>query len=353
MIMSDPDRSSWPFPALLPFHVKAYPIPQALPVAAPQTSSAWPFRMRASLARWSDATRHIRSAGNQLYVHVPFCPFFCDFCPLYKTTKGTDRGAGPRAAFVDALLSEIRLYADVPLLRDTTFDAIYFGGGTPTELCPDQIAAVLAALRASFHIPSTAEITLEGVAAQFLAPGRLAGYVGAGVNRISYGVQALDPSVRKAIGRTDKVDDCRALAARAKSEFPQLCVNADVMSGLPGQSIESFEHDIEELAEWPFDSIDVITYIMFPGSRSPPENHRRPPRSALLRRASAARAALHRPRARRARISGGDRGCVHPRGHRGVPADRARRRWKRAEYGTRSRPFFMGHDSRDGLPQHV
>jgi oxygen-independent coproporphyrinogen-3 oxidase len=222
--------------------------------------------MHPSLSRWSDLTGHAGSAGNQLYVHVPFCPFFCDFCPLYKTTRTRDRGAGARAAFVEALLGEVRLYADVPLVQDRPFHAIYFGGGTPTELTPDQIGTILEVLRSSFPVAPSAEITLEGVAGQFLAPGHLQAYADAGVNRISFGVQSLDPVLRGAIGRTDSVDDCRELATCAKSRFPAMCVNADVMAGLPGQTLDSLQRDLEELTEWPLDSIDVITYIMFPGT---------------------------------------------------------------------------------------
>jgi oxygen-independent coproporphyrinogen-3 oxidase len=260
------DRSSWPFPALLPFHVKAYPIPQMLPRAGPRAPSAWPLPARPDLARWRERTARAGSAGNQIYVHVPFCPFFCDFCPLYKTKASSDRGAGARAAYLDALLGEIELYAKQPLLMQQPFRAVYLGGGTPTELTPGQIGRILAALRASFPLSPAAEITLEGVAGQFLPPGRLEAYADTGVNRISFGVQSLDPVLRGAIGRPDDGGDSRELAAAAKARRPGLCVNVDIMAGLPGQTLESFQRDIEELANWPIDSIDVITYIMFPGT---------------------------------------------------------------------------------------
>lgn len=260
-------HEGWPFPALVPYHIKAYPVPQVLPDTHSRPPAEWPLRFDPSLRRYLDETRHLPCAGHQIYVHVPFCPFFCDYCPLYKSQLASDRGPAAREAYVRTLLQEIALYAKLPALRGITFNTIYIGGGTPTELTPAQLARILAALKRTFEISADVELTIEGVPRQFIADEYLARLVDAtGVNRLSYGVQCLDPGVRRAIGRPDNAIDSATLAAYAREVKPSLHLNIDTMSGLPGQSPEILDRDLREMASWGLDSIDVLTYVAVPGT---------------------------------------------------------------------------------------
>src|SRR5262249_7317218 len=124
---------------------------------------------------------------------------------------------------------------------------------------------VLAALRAAFPIAADAEVTLEAVANQLLGD-RLDAYHQQGFNRISFGVQTLDPSVRRTIGRGETVEDYERLVELLASR-PWLPFNVDLMVGLPGQTVEIFTDDVRRVSAWGIGSVDVYTYWMVPGSR--------------------------------------------------------------------------------------
>ena len=88
-----------------------------------------------------------------LYIHVPFCRTRCHFCAFYLELYRTDSAD----AFVSSLLREIELYATRDLFEGDAFSSIYFGGGTPTTLRPDQLCRILTALRQSFPVQQDSE----------------------------------------------------------------------------------------------------------------------------------------------------------------------------------------------------
>lgn len=261
------NRASWPYPALLPYSLKAYPIVQIAPQIGPQAPSQWPPPMDEAVARWRDETAHATSLGNQIYLHVPFCPFICGFCPLFKVKTSQERTQDKREQFTQALIREIELYGSIPSVAERRFNNIYFGGGTPTELSPEQLTRVLRALRENLHIEPDAEITLEGVARQMLGSEYLARCIDAGFNRISFGVESLDPTLRKRIGRGDKVEEYQATVELARKLSPNMVVNAEVMAAMPEQTLEQVEYDVKELIRWNLDSADVFYYVMMPGTK--------------------------------------------------------------------------------------
>jgi oxygen-independent coproporphyrinogen-3 oxidase len=228
----------------------------------------WPRPIDARVARWKAQTDHLPSGGNQIYIHVPFCPFYCHFCPLYKTRDSRHRTAQVKQRFVTDLLAEIDRYAALDRLRGTVFRTIYFGGGTATQLTPDQLGRIVRRIRASFRVADDAEVTLEGTATEMLAPGYLEACVECGFTRVSFGVQSLDRHLRQQIGRGEDPDQYPRLIehvrARLGAAFP---VNADLMIGLPGQDLDSHDRDLSAFLEWRIDSLDVYSYWMVPGTR--------------------------------------------------------------------------------------
>src|SRR5260370_1837515 len=96
------------------------------------------------------------ASGPGLYLHVPFCSAICPYCDFSVLTGGRQR----RAEFVDSLLREIELWR-IDAERWETFDTIYFGGGTPSALEPEELARILAAARAALPIAGDAWIALE------------------------------------------------------------------------------------------------------------------------------------------------------------------------------------------------
>src|SRR5436190_17155135 len=129
-----------------------------------------------------------------LYVHIPFCSAICNYCNFNRGLFDGDL----KLRYVDALLKEIQ--AAAPARRSAqreAADTIYFGGGTPSLLEPDEIARIIAACEASFDIAADREVTLEANP-ETVTRDRLAAFRAAGVNRLSFGVQSLrDDELRR------------------------------------------------------------------------------------------------------------------------------------------------------------
>jgi len=183
-----------------------------------------------------------------LYVHVPFCLSLCPYCDFVVYSGRHARGPTSRVGtFVAALLVELDLRAD---LLDARFGAgrppletLYLGGGTPSLVPAAVIRQLLERVDRRFGIATGAEVTMEanpGVADR----GDLAGFRAAGVNRLSLGVQSLDRSELKRLGRRHGPDDVAdAMAAARAAGFGH--VSLDLLYDIPGQTVGSWEATLE------------------------------------------------------------------------------------------------------------
>jgi oxygen-independent coproporphyrinogen-3 oxidase len=165
-----------------------------------------------------------------LYVHIPFCVRKCAYCDFNSGPASEET----RHRYLAALHREIALSP----WRGEPARTVYFGGGTPSELSPEELCAVLESVRRAFRIEDGAEITLEAnpgtVSRDQLVEIRRAGF-----NRISFGVQSLSDARLAAIGRIHTAAEARAAVVDARAGgFDS--VSIDLMFGLPGQ----------DLAEW-------------------------------------------------------------------------------------------------------
>src|SRR5215212_10188792 len=136
------------------------------------------------------AISHQPSAMLGLYLHIPFCAAVCNYCNFNRGLFD----AGLKARYVDALIAEITTSAGSgkpgeAAASELAADTIYFGGGTPSLLEPDEIARIIAACESAFDIAVDREVTLEANPESVSEP-RLAAYRRAGVNRVSFGVQS-------------------------------------------------------------------------------------------------------------------------------------------------------------------
>src|SRR5438552_1377693 len=128
-----------------------------------------------------------------LYIHVPFCSAICNYCNFNRGLFDADL----KTRYVDALLAEIGQGRTADGRTAERADTIYFGGGTPSLLEPDEIARIIAACEARFDIASDREVTLEANP-ETVTTARLAAFRDAGVNRLSFGVQSLrDDELRR------------------------------------------------------------------------------------------------------------------------------------------------------------
>jgi len=199
----------------LPSYVYGYPSKRAYRPVHPARTVA---------EAWGDAPSRLN-----LYVHIPFCRYRCAFCTLFLTTSHTADGVD---AYLDSLVRQIAMYGT--LLGDREVTSIYIGGGTPTMLTPRQIERLFAALHASFpRRQSGAECGVEG-SPDTMTPETVACLARAGVNRVSVGLQTLDPLELRRVGRPYTIETVmRVVAAIRAAGFEN--VNYDLIYGLEGQ----------------------------------------------------------------------------------------------------------------------
>ena len=173
-----------------------------------------------------------------LYLHIPFCSSICNYCNF-------NRGlfeSGLKDRYVAALEREIRdSGAGEPA------DTIFFGGGTPSLLEPEEIERLITACRESFAVTPEAEVTLE-TNPETAAPDRMHGFRRAGVNRISFGVQSFrEPELRR-LGRLHSAARAREGVADARGAGFEN-ISLDLMMWLPQQSREEWRESVEALIE--------------------------------------------------------------------------------------------------------
>lgn len=182
-----------------------------------------------------------------LYISVPFCRHKCSFCN-FASGVGTDAAM---ASYIQSLTAEIRSARQsaerLGALLPEVVDTVYFGGGTPSLLEPQQFAAVFAAMRESFTLVPGAEITLEAAPGQ-IGEASLEAAMREGVNRVSLGVQSFVNAESAAVGRTHTAEDCFAEFARLR-EAGMGNVGMDLIAGLPLQTMASWQESLQAVDE--------------------------------------------------------------------------------------------------------
>lgn len=177
-----------------------------------------------------------------LYVHIPWCLRKCPYCDFNSHAWDSERqGALPEAELVSALLADLE--AALPLVWGRKVQSIFFGGGTPSLLAPETVAALIAAIRARLDLVPGAEITLEANPGTFERE-RFAAFAAAGVTRLSIGVQSFDDAALHAIGRVHSADQAHAAIDEARAHFETY--NLDLMYALPGQSREGWQDTLRQ-----------------------------------------------------------------------------------------------------------
>ena len=191
----------------------------------------------ADAARKTAARAPARS-GLALYVHIPFCETKCPYCD-FNTYAGIE---ALMPSYVGALANEIAGWGKA--LERPPLRSVFFGGGTPSYLPTRDLTRLMRAVRAAFDLPRGAEVTLEANPGDTVRE-RLASIRRAGFNRVSIGVQSLDDEELRLLGRRHSAEQAKAgvMAAR-EAGFDNL--NVDLIFGLPGQLVASWEHTLEE-----------------------------------------------------------------------------------------------------------
>ena len=175
-----------------------------------------------------------------IYIHVPFCRSKCQYCDFYSVTSKKDCDFD---GYLEAVCAHIREAG--PQAPDHIVDTVYFGGGTPSFLGADALAAILTAVRKSFDVSPTAEITFEAnpdsVSDRLLRRLRSEGF-----NRVSLGIQCDHDETLKNLGRPHTYEDAvQAVKKIRKHHFRNLSV--DLMFGLPSQRLQDWEKTLKHV----------------------------------------------------------------------------------------------------------
>jgi putative oxygen-independent coproporphyrinogen III oxidase len=176
-----------------------------------------------------------------LYVHLPWCVRKCPYCDFNSYTAPRET---PVERYVDALLVDIE--AEAARAEGRKPVSVFFGGGTPSLFPPPQIARLVTAIRERFGIGEDVEVTLEANPGT-VERGDPAGFLAAGVNRLSIGAQSFDADRLRILGRIHSVPDI-ALAVEAARAAGFEDLNLDLMYALPGQDPAAALADIDAAA---------------------------------------------------------------------------------------------------------
>lgn len=193
-----------------------------------------------------------------LYLHIPFCHRKCHYCD-FNTYAGM---LGLREQYVEALRAEILLAGERAYHHDSPrrCRTIFFGGGTPSLLTVEQVAALLDACREAFELDVDAEVSLEANPGA-LEYGHLNELRAAGINRLSMGAQSFDGRLLKWLSRIHSPEDVlRAFADARAAGFTN--VNLDFMYALPGQSIETWAETLDRAIELGPDHMSLYSLIV-------------------------------------------------------------------------------------------
>jgi oxygen-independent coproporphyrinogen-3 oxidase len=195
-----------------------------------------------------------------LYVHVPFCANICYYCACNKViTK--DRGRAH--AYLQRLEQEIQLIA-CHLDPTQKVEQLHFGGGTPTFLSHDELRQLMAQLRKHFNLLDDDSgdygIEIDPREADWSTMGLLREL---GFNRVSIGLQDLDPAVQRAVNRLQSLEETRAVIDAARTlQFRS--INIDLIYGLPRQTPDNFARTVEEVIALQPDRLSVFNYAHLP-----------------------------------------------------------------------------------------
>jgi putative oxygen-independent coproporphyrinogen III oxidase len=202
-----------------------------------------------------------------LYVHLPWCIRKCPYCD-FNSHEMRD-GELPEQRYLDALVADLE--AALPLIWGRSVHSIFIGGGTPSLFSPESIDRLLADIRARVKLPADCEVTLEANPGTFEKE-RFRAFRGAGVTRLSVGVQSFDDEHLKRIGRVH--DSAQAMAALEEAARSFDTWNLDLMYALPGQGLGGLREEIDRALSYAPPHLSIYHLTIEPNTyfaKYPPE----------------------------------------------------------------------------------
>ncbi len=193
-----------------------------------------------------------------LYLGVPFCPTRCAYCSfISQAVAHNQKFVKP---YVKALIKEIEATARMAESFGYKAETIYFGGGTPTTLSPEDLDILIKRVKSCFDVTSLREFTVEAGRPDTFSDEMLSVLWENGVNRISINPQTMNQKTLDKIGRRHSVEDTiRAFEMTGKYDFS---INADLIAGLPDESTEDFRKTVEEVCALSPHAVTVHTMYL-------------------------------------------------------------------------------------------
>lgn len=197
-----------------------------------------------------------------LYLHIPYCHQLCWYCACHTRITGK---YSPVARYVELLKKELELVSKHLKVKPKV-SFIHWGGGSPNMLSPGDFQDLMDTISKTFEIPPTVENAME-VDPRSMTREKAAGYVRAGINRVSLGVQDFNPHVQKLINRLQPFEMTQDIVSWLRAAGIK-GINFDLMYGLPGQTLEDVIHNVDLAVELNPDRLAVFGYAHVPWMKS-------------------------------------------------------------------------------------
>ena len=196
--------------------------------------------------------------GISLYIGIPFCPTRCAYCSfISQAKKHNDKFVDQ---YVLALMREIEFWAELSEKHNLKVETVYFGGGTPTAISPENLNMLLGCVRKNFDLSHTKEYTVEAGRPDTFSLEMLDVLKNNNVGRISINPQTMNQKTLDKIGRRHSVEQTvEAFNMARKYDFS---INADLIAGLPDEMCEDFNYTLNELLKLSPDAITVHTMYL-------------------------------------------------------------------------------------------
>ena len=182
-----------------------------------------------------------KNKKDTIYIHIPFCKKICTFCNMRRSLMM------PPSDYADLIVKQIENYSKFKYIKDSKYDAIYFGGGTPTALDSEDLRKILRALKNYLPLTEDCEITIETTISE-LSDKKIGMFYNEGVNRFSIGVQTFSDNGRATLGRIgnqemviEKLNQIKGIG------FSN--VNIDIIYNYPNETLEEAIEDIKTVID--------------------------------------------------------------------------------------------------------
>lgn len=193
-----------------------------------------------------------------IYIHIPFCKIKCNYCDFYVVIKDTKKNP-----LLYSILKEIEYFAEIYRSKGYV-QTIYFGGGTPSLLEQEYINQIIKKIKSLFNADNILEVTIEANP-NTLTEDKLKGFLEAGINRISIGVQSFNNEDLKYLTRDhDKDTVTRSIELAAKAGFEN--INIDLIFSIPGQTLDDWKSNLDLAVRLPIKHISAYSLTLERGT---------------------------------------------------------------------------------------